>query len=79
MHQIIVTRPLEIWVATNCDVISVKGGGLSGQAGAIILGMSKALIAHDENLKEFKKTNLLPSFKVVEQKIHRKIEVFVSR
>ena len=57
VHQIIVTRPLEISeVATNYDVkCSVKGGGLSGQAGAIILGISKALIAHDENLKKFKK------------------------
>ena len=29
-----------------------QGGGLSGQAGAIILGISKALISHDENLKK---------------------------
>ena len=57
VHQIIVTRPLEISeVASNYDVkCSVKGGGLSGQAGAIILGISKALIAHDENLKQNKK------------------------
>ena len=63
IHQIIVTRPLEISdVATNYDVkCSVKGGGLSGQAGAIILGISKALISHDENLKKnLKKTNLPP-------------------
>ena len=54
VHQIIVTRPLEISeVASNYDVkCTVKGGGLSGQAGAIILGISKALIAHDENLKK---------------------------
>ena len=54
VHQIIVTRPLEISeVASNYDVkCSVKGGGLSGQAGAIILGISKALISHDENLKK---------------------------
>ena len=60
VHQIIVTRPLEISeVSTNYDVkCSVKGGGLSGQAGAIILGISKALILHDENLKKnLKKTN----------------------
>ena len=63
VHQIIVTRPLEISeVATSYDVkCSVKGGGLSGQAGAIILGISKALIAHDENLKKnLKKINLPP-------------------
>ena len=57
VHQIIVTRPLEISeVATNYDVkCSVKGGGLSGQAGAIILGISKALISHDEKLKKILK------------------------
>ena len=63
VHQIIVTRPLEISeVASNYDVkCSVKGGGLSGQAGAIILGISKALISHDESLKKnLKKTNLPP-------------------
>ena len=44
VHQIIVTRPLEISSATNYDVkCSVKGGGLSGQAGAVILDI-KVLI-----------------------------------
>ena len=63
VHQIIVMRPLEISeVASNYDVkCSVKGGGLSGQAGAIILGISKALIAYDETLKKnLKKINLPP-------------------
>ena len=57
VHQIIVTRPLEIsQVATSYDVkCSVRGGGLSGQAGAIILGISKALILNDENLKKASK------------------------
>ena len=32
-----------------------KGGGLSGQAGAIILSISKALISHDENLRKILK------------------------
>ena len=38
VHQIIVTRPMEISeVRSSYDVrCSVKGGGLSGQAGAII-------------------------------------------
>ena len=54
VHQIIVTRPMEISdVRTSYDVkCSVKGGGLSGQAGAIILGISKALVAHDEIFKK---------------------------
>ena len=39
VHQLIVTRPLEVTNTINdYDVkCSVKGGGLSGQAGAIIL------------------------------------------
>ena len=72
VHQIKVTRPLEISeVATSYDVkCSVKGGGLSGQAGAIILGISKALIIHDENLKENLKKDKLTTrdSRVVERK-----------
>ena len=53
VHQIIVTRPLEISeVASNYDVkCSVKGGGLTGQAGAIILGLSRALVIFEPELK----------------------------
>ena len=49
VHQIIVMRPLELSnVATSYDVkASVKGGGHSGQAGAIIHGISRALVLHD--------------------------------
>ena len=72
VHQIIVTRPLEISeVRTNYDVrCSVKGGGLSGQAGAIILGISKALISHDEMLKTNLKKDKLTTrdSRVVERK-----------
>ena len=54
VHQIIVTRPLEISNLLNSyDVkASVKGGGLSGQAGAIIHGLSRALVLHDETIKK---------------------------
>ena len=78
IHQLIVTRPLEITqVSTSYDVkCSVKGGGLSGQAGAIILGISKALIQHDENLKKSLKKDKLTTrdSRVVERKKygHRK-------
>ena len=72
VHQIIVTRPLEISeVVTSYDVrCSVKGGGLSGQAGAIILGISKCLISHDEALKSNLKKNKLTTrdSRVVERK-----------
>ena len=59
VHQIIVTRPLEISeVATNYDVkCSVKGGGLSGQAGAIKHGLSRALTKIDPNTKDVLKKN----------------------
>ena len=78
VHQIIVTRPLEISeVRTNYDVkCAVKGGGLSGQAGAIILGISKALITHNEALKKNLKKDKLTTrdSRVVERKKygHRK-------
>jgi len=72
VHQIIVLRPLEISeVANSYDVrASVKGGGHSGQAGAIIHGISRALILHDVNLKTtLKKENLTTrDSRVVERK-----------
>ena len=59
VHQIIVTRPLEIsQVRTSYDVkCSVKGGGLSGQAGAIKHGLSRALTKIDPNTKDVLKKN----------------------
>ena len=78
VHQLIVNRPLEISEASNSyDVkCSVKGGGLSGQAGAIILGISKALIAYDSGLKKSLKKDKLTTrdSRVVERKKygHRK-------
>ena len=72
VHQIIVMRPLEISdVATSYDVkASVKGGGHSGQAGAIIHGISRALVLHDENLKTILKKEKLTTrdSRVVERK-----------
>ena len=72
VHQIIVMRPLEISdVATSYDVkASVKGGGHSGQAGAIIHGISRALVLHDENLKTTLKKEKLTTrdSRVVERK-----------
>ena len=58
-HQIIVTKPLEeVNVVGQYDVkCNVKGGGLSGQAGAIIHGMSRALVDMDNSLKKILKKN----------------------
>ena len=78
VHQIIVTRPLDVCnVSANYDVkCSVKGGGLSGQAWAIILGIAKALIGFDENHKKVLKKEKLTTrdSRVVERKKygHRK-------
>ena len=88
VHQIIVNRPLEISeVATNFDVrCSVNGGGLSGQAGAIILGISRALITFEENLKGILKKEKLTTrdSRVVERKKYglkkaRRAEQFTKR
>ncbi len=58
-HQIIVTRPLEeVNLMSQYDVkCNVKGGGLSGQAGAIIHGMSRVLVNMDNSLKKILKKN----------------------
>jgi small subunit ribosomal protein S9 len=51
--RMIVRQPLEIAnVEGNFDiVVSVKGGGTTGQAGAIRHGVTRALLAYDENLR----------------------------
>ena len=51
--QIAIFRPLTLVKRENeFDVrCSVKGGGLTGQAGAIILGISRALILFEPDLK----------------------------
>ena len=72
VHQIIVMRPLELSnVANAYDVrASVRGGGHSGQAGAIIHGISRALVLHDEILKSALKKEKLTTrdSRVVERK-----------
>ena len=59
VHQLIVVMPLQETNAINkFDVkCHVKGGGLSGQAGAIIHGISRALIKSDATLKKTLKKN----------------------
>ena len=52
-HKMQITRPFElINQATEYDVkCSVKGGGPTGQAGAMVHGISKALVLIDDSLK----------------------------
>ena len=61
-HKMQITRPFElINQATDYDVrCSVKGGGPTGQAGAMVHGISKALVLFDENLKATLKTENSP-------------------
>ena len=51
--QIAVYRPLKVVKSENLYDIraNVKGGGLTGQAGAIILGISKALVEMEPSNK----------------------------
>ena len=59
VHQLIVVMPLQETNAINkFDVkCHVKGGGLSGQAGAIIHGIARALVKTDSDLKKTLKKN----------------------
>ena len=52
-HKMQLLRPFEILnVSTSYDVkCNVKGGGLSGQVGALVHGISKALVLFDANSK----------------------------
>ena len=52
-HKMQIVRPFEIInQPTDYDVrCSVKGGGPTGQAGAMVHGISRALLKFDENLK----------------------------
>ena len=60
-HKMQITRPFDlIKQSTEYDVrCSVKGGGHTGQAGAMVHGISKALIMFDENFKSTLKTEKL--------------------
>jgi len=61
-HQVLIKKPLQL---TECidkfDIyITVCGGGLSGQAGAIRHGIARALVEYNRELREkLKKSGLL--------------------
>ena len=60
--KLIVRQPLAVaGVEGKFDiVVRVAGGGVSGQAGAICHGLSRALLVYDENLRgELKKAGFL--------------------
>jgi small subunit ribosomal protein S9 len=60
-HKMLITKPFElIKQPTDFDVrCNVKGGGPTGQAGAMVHGISKALVLFDENFKTSLKTEKL--------------------
>ena len=60
-HKMQITRPFDIInQPTAYDVkCSVSGGGHTGQAGAMVHGISKTLVLFDENLKTTLKTQNL--------------------
>ncbi|NOQ69458.1 MAG: 30S ribosomal protein S9 [Gammaproteobacteria bacterium] len=51
--QMIVRQPLEVAnMLTSVDLnVTVSGGGISGQAGAVRHGITRALMAYDESLR----------------------------
>ena len=51
--RMIIRQPLEVTDAVNSfDIdVKVKGGGLNGQAGAIQLGIARALLKYDNELR----------------------------
>ncbi len=60
-HKMQITKPFElIKQPTVFDVrCNVKGGGPTGQAGAMVHGISKALVLFDENFKTSLRTEKL--------------------
>ena len=70
--HMIVNQPMEVIESTGSYEIkaTVKGGGLSGQAGALRHGISKALSLYDNNLRPvLKKVGFLTrDSRVVERK-----------
>ena len=60
-HKMQITRPFDlIKQPTSYDVrCSVKGGGPTGQAGAMVHGIAKALVMFDQSFKSTLKTEKL--------------------
>ena len=60
-HKMLLLRPFELTKqSSNYDVrCNVKGGGMTGQVGAMVLGISKALLLFDSELKPILKKEKL--------------------
>ena len=69
--KLIVRQPMELTnTTTKYDVVvNVVGGGLSGQAGAINHGISRALVLAEESLKaDLKKAGLLTRDSIMKER-----------
>jgi len=70
--EMVVEQPLRlVGLSDKVDInVNVNGGGLSGQAGAIRLGIARALIKYDEELRPALKKNgfLTRDSRMVERK-----------
>jgi small subunit ribosomal protein S9 len=57
--RMVVCQPLvAVGMPDNFDIkVTVKGGGSSGQAGAIRLGIARALLSYDQSLKQTLRRN----------------------
>jgi small subunit ribosomal protein S9 len=70
--RMIIMQPLELTkLADSYDIMcTTSGGGISGQAGALRLGISKALLSFDEDLRSSLRKNgfLTRDSRVVERK-----------
>lgn len=70
--QVIVQKPLEVTKLLNLfdAYITVTGGGISGQTGAVSHGIARALLQYDSKLKEVLRLNglITRDSRVVERK-----------
>jgi small subunit ribosomal protein S9 len=70
--EMVVEQPFQVAeMSDRFDMkVNVYGGGLSGQAGAIRLGIARALVDYDENLKQAMRRNgyLTRDSRMVERK-----------
>ena len=70
--NMLVNQPLELTNKKSSvdTTVTVSGGGMSGQAGAVRHGISKALTLHDPNLRPILKTEglLTRDSRIVERK-----------
>ena len=71
-HQEAVSRPFVVTGSENTFSVTVRvrGGGLSGQAGAVQLGVARAIVARDEEMRQTLRSHglLTRDARVVERK-----------